>query len=405
MIINTYESIARLIIATGIGTLIGLERKRTSAEETELKIFSFSSLFGCICAMAILYEIPLGEFFPIIGFIFMIFFSHNSLKIAQEKKAKLDRITYYIMPILFLLGLMTGSGLVWEAASATFLIIATLAIGKKLEKTMEILTDEEIGELIQIGIILFILFPLLPPKPIEIDGIQLDLFLVFAFFLIVTLLNLFAFLAYRIFRRESSSVTGFIGGVINSTYSIYQLNKSKDGITSEGVIAAMLGSILRNTILVVIVMNEIIDKVLPLFLLIAGMFLVLVIKERAKQKKRYRIEKPITVINSVYATVFLTIAIALFQLSAKYFPQYLPIVSFLASTISSGYTMLSLGSVYLTITEKELLLSIATAIIGSFLTSVLAAYVLNKEIGKKTFRYSLLATLILLVYLLIVQAF
>ncbi|MEM3369703.1 MAG: DUF4010 domain-containing protein [Candidatus Micrarchaeia archaeon] len=400
MLITTYEAIARLIIAAAIGTLIGLERKRTTKNYIDIKTFSFSAIFGCISAMSILFEIPFSEFFPMLGFIMVLALTYDLLKNAEKKNGP-DKISSYLMPILFLSGLMVGSGLVWEAAASAFLIIGTLAIGKKLEKTIELLTDEEISELIQIGIILFILFPILPQKPIEIYGISLDLFLVFAFFLIVTLLNFFAFLAYRIFRRENVSVTGFIGGIINSTYSIYQLNKTKQGISSEGVISAMLGSILRNSLLVVIVMNDMINKVLPLFALIAGMFVLLVLKERTSKKKKYTIEKPITVINSAYATLFLIAALILFQLSAKNFPQFLPIVSFIASTISSGYTMLSLGSVYTAISQKELLLSIATAIIGSFATSTVTAFLLNREVGKKTLKYSLIATVLLLAYLLI----
>jgi hypothetical protein len=91
-----------------------------------------------------------------------------------------------------------------------------------------------------------------------------------------------------------------------------------------------------------------------------------VLRERfQKNHKNYSIEKPITMINSIYATVFLASVLIIFQISAKSFPQYLPLLSFLASLLSSGYTILSLGSVYMTITRSELILSIASAIIGS----------------------------------------
>lgn len=416
MIISGYEAVARILISTAIGTMMGLEKKRdskTKGRDIDIKMFSFSALFGSLSALAILFDIPFGEFFPLVGFISMLAITYSFLKPEIGKKyiKGIDQISFYTIPILFLLGLMIGSGFVWEGTAIAFIMVIILAIGKKLETTFELLTDEEISEIIQIGILLFVLFPILPQKPIEIYGIQLDLFLVFAFLLLVTVLNLFVFLAYRVFRNETSIVTGFIGGIINSTYSIYQLNKSNKGLTTSGVIAAMLGSILRNAVLVVIVMNELIMKIIPLFAIIALMFIFLILKERAKSANKiekkltksnhlYKLEKPVTVINSAYATGFLILALIAFQISAKNFQQFLPIVSFVASMVSSGYTILSLSSVYMTISANELILSIATAIIGSFATSVTTTYLLNKEVGKGSLRYALIASILLLLYVL-----
>jgi hypothetical protein len=64
MLITTYEAIARLVISIALGTLIGLERKRTSKGFVDTKLFSFSTIFGCIAALSILFKIRFSEFFP-----------------------------------------------------------------------------------------------------------------------------------------------------------------------------------------------------------------------------------------------------------------------------------------------------------------------------------------------------
>jgi len=427
MIVPNYEILAVFFIATALGTLLGLERKR-SEKYFDVKIFSLSALMGSIATIFSTLYGGIAEFFPLSGFLLIILFTYRIYKDGKEidvksrigiKKIKtmpaiktkknkigIDAITAYMLPITYLIGMMAGSSMVIEAAGLTFLILGLLTISTKLEKTAQILSDEEISEIIQIGVILFIIFPLLPKDPINIIGIEIDLFLIFAFLLLVTLLNLFVFLVYRIFKKETETMTGFIGGIINSNYAIYQLNKTKKGLDKTGVTAAMLGSITRNAVLVIIVMNELITKVIPLFIIIMASLIFLIKIERKNNKtesKSYSLEKPVTMINSAYATIFLAVVLVIFQLSATKFPEYMPIISFVASTISSGYTMLSLGSIYMTLSYNELILSIGTAIIGSFATSTITAYILNKKIGKEAFKYSLIVSVLMILYILIAQ--
>jgi uncharacterized membrane protein (DUF4010 family) len=430
MIIPSYETLTMFFIATALGTLLGLERKR-SERYFDVKIFSLSALIGSMATVFSALYGGIAEFFPLAGFILIILFTYRIYRDGEDKerielrsgigfkkmktkpalktrinKAGIDAITAYMLPVTYLIGMMTGSSMTIEAAGLTFLILGLLTIGSKLENAAKILSDEEISEIIQIGVILFIIFPLLPKEPIGIGGVKIDLFLIFAFLLLVTLLNLFVFLVYRIFRKETETITGFIGGMINSTYAIYQLNKTRKGLNSSGVTAAMLGSITRNTILVIIVMNEIVTKVIPLFIIIMAILIVLMGIERrnkSRRKSSYSLEKPVTMINTAYATLFLATVLIIFQLTATRFPEYMPIISFIASTISSGYTMLSLGSIYMTISYNELMLSIVTAILGSFATSTITSYVLDKNTGKKAFKYSLIASVLMILYLLIVH--
>ena len=405
MLISSYEIITRFFISIALGTLIGLERQRVEKRIWDIKVFSIVALLGCIAIISILTEVPFSEYFPLTGFLMVIYYLYEEIKQERKLKAKkTDIITAYSLPIVYLIGLLTGNGLLWESAGLTFLILGILALGRRLEKTAMVLTDQEVSEIIQIGVILFIIFPLLPQEPIYFDGISIDIFLIFAFLLLVTLLNLFAFIAYRIFKRETTTITGFVGGIINSTYAIYQLNKTgkkkEKEVKTAGVTSAMLGSITRNALLAIIVMPDIAQTLLPMFALIAAIMVFLIFLERRRSgKDGYKLEKPVTMINSVYAAAILFIALTLFQLGAKYFPTYLPVLSFVASTVSSGYTMLSLGSVYMAISYNELILSVIFAILGSFFTSTVTAYLTNKKLGYNVLKQTMFVTVILIGYM------
>ncbi len=405
MLVSSYEIITRFFISIALGTLIGLERQRIEKRIWDIKVFSIVAILGCIAVISILTDIPFSEYFPLTGFLMIIYYIYNEMKKESELnlKKKTDMITTYSLPIVYLIGLLIGNGFLWESAGLTFLILGILAIGRKLERAALVLTDQEVSEIIQIGVILFIVFPLLPNEPIILDGISIDVFLLFAFLLLVTLLNLFAFIAYRIFKRETTTITGFVGGIINSTYTIYQLNKAskknKGDVRTGGVTAAMLGSITRNALLAIIIMPDIAETLLPMFALIAAIMVFLIFLERRSNKNGYRLNEPVTMINSIYAAGVLFIALILFQIGAKYFPAYLPVLSFVASTISSGYTMLSLGSVYMTISYSEIVLSVIFAILGSFFTSTLTAYLTNKKIGYSVLKQTLFVTVLLIAYM------
>jgi hypothetical protein len=78
-------------------------------------------------------------------------------------------------------------------------------------------------------------------------------------------------------------------------------------------------------------------------------------------------------------------------------------LALVSGAVSSGYTVLSLGTVYSTIGVKETILSIALTIIGSFATSTAVAYIYgSKRFGAAVLKQTVIATVLLLGYVLLI---
>jgi hypothetical protein len=165
----------------------------------------------------------------------------------------------------------------------------------------------------------------------------------------------------------------------------------------------MLGSIARNTLLAAVVMPDIFMVLLPLFAIIGSVMLVLIYMERREAKSMMEVKHTFTVINGLKLAAVLLVILAAFQLMAKHFPDYVPLLSLVSGAVSSGYTMLSLGTVYATIGVKETIMSVALTIVGSFATSTAIAYIYgSKRFGTAVLKETLIAAVLLLGYVLLI---
>ncbi|VVB73919.1 Uncharacterised protein [uncultured archaeon] len=407
MAIGTMDIVLRILAATALGGLVGSERERMLKQHTAgLRTFAFVTMLGGLAGVAIELGIPFAELFPIIGFAAIVAYSYF---IYREKGIEaLGMTTLSVMPIMYLIGLMSGIGMLGEAAAIEFMVLAVLLAGRSLHKAVDTLDEKEINEVIQFGLILFVVFPLLPSTPVVIDGISIDFMLLFGFVLLVSMLNLLAFLVHRVFRTETSTLTGFIGGVINSSITIHDIARSKEEKSAgraSGATAAMLGSIARNTLLAAVVMPDIFTVLLPLFAIIGSVMIILMYIERRESKSLLEVEHNFTVINGLKLAGMLLVILAAFQLMANNFPDYVPLLALVSGAVSSGYTMLSLGTVYATIGVKETIMSVALTVIGSFATSTAVAYMYGtRRFGTTVLKQSLVAAVLLLGYVLLIAA-
>jgi len=408
MAIETMEIILRIAAATALGGLVGSERERMLKQHTAgLRTFAFVTMLGSLAGVAVSLGLPFAELFPLIGFAAIVAYSYFIFK--EKGIEALGMTTLSVMPIMYLIGLMSGLGMLEEAAAIGFIVLAVLLAGRSLHKAVDTLDEKEINEVIQFGLILSVVFPILPVTPVVFDGISIDFMLLFGFVLLVSLLNLLAFLVHRIFRTETSTLTGFIGGVINSSITIHNIAKKKDGgghtSRASGATAAMLGSIARNALLAAVVMPDIFMMLLPLFAIIGSVMVVLIYMERKEAKSMAEVEHTFTVINGLKLAAILLVILAAFQLMANHFPNYVPLLSLVSGAVSSGYTVLSLGTIYATIGVKETILSIALTIIGSFATSTAVAYIYgSKRFGTAVLKETLIAAVLLLGYVLFISS-
>jgi len=408
MAIEGLELVLKIAVAAALGGIVGSERESVLKQRLAgLRAFALVTMLGGLAGALVYQDIPVADTLPALGFIAVVAYAY--LMFRKRKTIAIGTSTLSLIPIMYLIGLMAGLGMLWEAAAIEFVVLAVMAARRSLHHRADSMAEKELNEMIQFGLILFVIFPLLPKTPITIDGIAVDLVMLFGFILLVSLLNLLAFLANRIFRAETGTLTGFIGGVINSSLTIHYIAKKKEGdgtaARSSGATAAMLGSIARNALLAAVVMPDIFTLLLPLFAIIGSVMIVLIWLERRATRSSMEVEQTFTVISGVKLAAMLLVILVAFQLVAKSLPEYVPLLSLISGAVSSGYTMLSLGTVYISIGVHGTIQAVALTIVGSFATSVAVAFIYgSRKFGMTMMREAVVATALMLGYVVLIAA-
>ena len=249
---DPFTFVLRILISAALGGIIGSERERTMKQRiVGLRTFALVSLLGTFFAIFSSLPIPFSEIFPLIGLISIIFYTYY---LYRSARLKIGVVTLVVLPLVYLVGLLVGFDYSIQATASTFLILAVLVIGRWLHKHVECLKEGEVNEIIQFGLILFVIYPLLPKSPVIINGVSIDFFMFFLIILFLSIINFAAFFVNRI-AKKATMISGLLGGIINSTATIYyfgKISREKNENFSKGAAAAIAGSILRNSFLVAI---------------------------------------------------------------------------------------------------------------------------------------------------------
>jgi uncharacterized membrane protein (DUF4010 family) len=387
---NVIDFLIKVILGTCLGAVIGSEREISLKQRTMgLRTFALLSLFGSLTVTFYLMSLPLSEFYPIIGFVFVFVYTYVSY---MSVKMKYGLSTLICIPFAYLIGVLVGFDQYSIATSLTFVISAVLLIGEYLHRYIESLKKEEINEMIQFALILFVIFPLLPDNPITWSGLTFDLKLFFEIILLISLFNLFAFLCERFFRKKDAIAAGFLYGIINSTIATYYFAKMVKKDYEKGALSAILGSTVRNFIITIALLHYAFSQILLAFFLIVIILLgiILIVGKRGSHAK-LPIYTPFNISNGIAAAFAIFSASLLMQILSVNFEFFVPLASFLGSMISSALIIASLSTVSLSAATIEH--SIILAIAGSLITNAITVTIKNPEFAKSY--YAKIALLIL----------
>lgn len=395
----------KILLGIAIGAIIGSERERMLRQRfAGLRTFTLVSLFGAMCGLLTFMEIPLVEFFPIIGLIVIATYTYNIFRSTEFKL--LGMTTLVVIPLTYLIGVLIGFGYIIEATASAFVILGVLLIGRSLHKKIESLTENEANEIVQFGLILFVLFPLVPKEPVVVDGFVIDFVLFFELIILVSLINFIAFLINRFFKAATIALTGFMGGVINSTVTVHMFARKKgDGVNyTIGGTAAILGSLVRNFILIGVIVPSTLETLLPMFVIIISLMLFFIFTERRQFKSKMKVEQPFSLASGIKLAVALFVAVVVFELISRNLPTtYMIGASFIGGLISSAYTVLSLSMIGQNIGAHTLSVSVLMTIVGSCIVSaVIARMYGSKKFAKDIVLQTLAVIIVCLAYLFLV---
>jgi uncharacterized membrane protein (DUF4010 family) len=153
------EIATKLLLSLGIGLLVGFERE-WSHKDLGGRTFTIISLFGMLAALIA----PLFVFIGLTGVIALVVVANLG---ALRNQRALETTTSGALLVTFALGVLIGQGHVFTPTASAIVMTLLLALKPQLSRFAGGLTQEEIRGAILLGLIGFVIYPVLPNRFVD----------------------------------------------------------------------------------------------------------------------------------------------------------------------------------------------------------------------------------------------
>jgi uncharacterized membrane protein (DUF4010 family) len=204
-----------IAIAVGIGLAIGLERE-WAHKEIGVRTFAIAALLGALSSL-------LGPGFAIAAFagIFILIASVNARSLATSRNV--ETTTSVTLMVTLILGVLVGQSHYFTAITSAVLVTMLLAWKTELTRFAVGLNPEEIRSAVFIGLIAFVIYPILPDR--FVDRWQLinprEIWFVIT---VVAGIGFANYILLRLYGTKGLYYTALLGGLVNSTATVAELS-------------------------------------------------------------------------------------------------------------------------------------------------------------------------------------
>ncbi len=249
-------NVAKLVLATVLGMFLGLERE-WSQKSAGIRTFALISLTATVFVIA---DAP-GLL--VVGGVLIV---ATSVLLAvrsfvDDDVDGLSLTTSVSMLVTYGVGVLVAAELFIEAVTVAVLSSMLLVLKRELHQFAWELSREEVRSAVEFTILAFVVFPLLPAETIDPwDAIQPRL--IWSLVVAISAIGFVNYVLVRKYQGRGYAVTGFFGGLVNSTAVVAEMAKRAKGQTD--LVGLAVGSILlanaamalRNAALVVVFVPE-----------------------------------------------------------------------------------------------------------------------------------------------------
>jgi uncharacterized membrane protein (DUF4010 family) len=260
-------TLLRLALALALGLFVGLERERRG-KEAGLRTFGFASLLGGLGGL-------LGDAYALLGLgllgILVVFLNLATLRAGEG----LELTTSAALLVTGLMGVLAGQGHTFTPVTVAIATAALLAWKERLAGFSLGLTETELRSAILLGILAFIVYPVLPEASPDPWGLVEPR----AAWLTVILIAAIGFVNYillKVYGTRGVEIAGFLGGLVNSTVTVTELAaraRETGGrladVIYRGVLLSTAAMAVRNAVvLAILAAGVLVDSALPLALML-----------------------------------------------------------------------------------------------------------------------------------------
>ena len=262
-------TLVRLALALAIGLFVGIERERRQ-KEAGLRTFAFVAILGAVGGM-------LGQSYALLalGLVGILIILLNVGTIRSGEGAEIT--TSAALAVVAFAGMLAGLGQTFTPTALGVVTAALLAWKQPLTGFSHALTESEIRSAILFAILAFIVYPVLPAGTVD-PWHLIDPRAAWITVILVAGLGFVNYVLLKMYGARGLELTGFLGGLINSTVTVTELadrvHQSSGAlveVTRRGVILATAAMLVRNAVILGILAPSALWSAAPtLALMLAG---------------------------------------------------------------------------------------------------------------------------------------
>jgi uncharacterized membrane protein (DUF4010 family) len=205
----------KLAIAIGIGMLVGLERE-WSQKELGTRTFAITAMIGTLSALA-------GAPFAYVGFAgILLIVLLAGLRTIKETKP-VESTTFAALILTFVLGVLVGQGHHYTPVAASIVMTMLLSMKPALIQFAGGLQVNEVRSAVLLGLLAFVIFPILPQRPVDpwqlVNPREAWLTII-----LIAALGFGNYVLLKLYRSRGLYYTAVLGGMVNSTATIAELS-------------------------------------------------------------------------------------------------------------------------------------------------------------------------------------
>jgi uncharacterized membrane protein (DUF4010 family) len=240
-------TLIRLALALGLGLFIGLERERRG-KEAGVRTFAFAAVLGCLGGL-------LSDTYALLSItllaLLVFFLNWHSLRSHDDT----EMTTSAALLVTGFIGVLAGKGHTFTPVAVGIATAWLLAWKQPLSGFSTGLTEEELRSAILLGIISFVIYPVLPHGTIDPWGL-IDPRTAWITVILIAAIGFVNYLLLKGYGTRGVEMTGFFAGLVNSTVAVTELSarvreegRALASAAYRGVILAVMAMLLRNFVL------------------------------------------------------------------------------------------------------------------------------------------------------------
>ena len=423
------DLVIRCILGFVVGALIGLERQKKleAIRIAGVRSFGLHSLFGMLAAYT--YNITGNQ----VILIYAIFIS--GILVTAQIYYKLFRTmgkgltTPLVFSLSFILGALVGfdtpgvgeifGSLEVLAVTISFIVFLVLGFKEELAHAVEVITREEMISAVELGVIIFLFLPLIPPT-IQIGPVELPAFQVYQLIVILLAVSFANYLLVKKFKDRGVYFFGFFGGLANSEAAVSSVTdfyvkaeRKGRGKISLAAILANLSMVLRNGFLLILVDTtfQLFQLYLiPIAILIIYSILRMVLENRhddhpESQEYDTKLVSPFEFGAAIrFGAIFVAVYLVQLLLTEAFSDAGFIVAALIGGLVSAGAVVAGSAGLFFagTITLETAFMAAVLATTMSVLNKMIYVYLADREtrLLKVVARDSLIVGSILVIYLL-----